>query len=100
MESNMPYFVILQAKFEIKYCQIWNQRCWICLAAKFDAKLKIVKFGAKYTSFGFFLYWNLKTLLLYLKSVPSSLSNCKILQKKFANLGEKMPYLGIFEREF
>ena len=43
-----------------------------------------------------------KKLLLYLKSAPSNLSYCEILQKKTKclNLGPKMLYLGIFELEF
>ena len=43
-----------------------------------------------------------KQMLSYLKSAPSSLCNCKILQKKqkCLNFGPKMPYLGIFGQEF
>ena len=51
--------------------------------------------------FGYFWARTLKTLLPYLKLTPSSLSNCKILQKKNnLNLAPKMSYLGIFELEF
>ena len=54
-----------------KYCHIWNQCLLICLVAKFGAKLKFLKFGIKYTWFGWaFFDWNLKTILSYLKSSP------------------------------
>ena len=49
------------------------------------------------TVFLVFLDWNLKTILSYLKSAPSNLSNCKTLRKnkKCLNLGPKEPYLDI-----
>ena len=58
-----------------------------------------------------FLGSNLKTILSYLKSAPSNLSNCKISQRnKMPKFGTKksifgyfwprMPYLGIFGLEF
>ena len=37
-----------------KYCHIWSQHPWICLVAKFSAKIKILKFGTKNTWFGYF----------------------------------------------
>ena len=37
-----------------KYCDIWKQRPWICLVARFSAKIKILKFGTKNTWFGYF----------------------------------------------
>ena len=37
-----------------KYCDIWNQRPWICLVARFSAKIKILKFGTKNAWFGYF----------------------------------------------
>ena len=55
-----------------KKCQIWNQRLWFCLAPHiWDQKCLI------WVSLG----WNLKMILLYLKSVHSILSNCKISWK-------------------
>ena len=51
---------------------------------------------------GVFFDWNLKTILSYMKSAPSNLSNCKISRKKqnCLNLGPKMFYLGIFGLKF
>ena len=49
-----------------------------------------------------FLGWNLKTILPYLKSAPSNLSDCKNFTKKqkCLNLGPKMCNSGIFGPEF
>ena len=41
-----------------------------------------------------------KKPFLYFKSAPPNLSNCKILPKEKAlDLGQKLPYLGIFGQE-
>ena len=57
------------------------------------------KFGIKNTLFTYF-YWarNFKTLLSYLKSAPSNLSNCKIPQKntKTPKFGTKNALFGYF----
>ena len=65
------------------------------------------KFGTKMPYFGIFdqkymisvfLGWNLKTILSYLKSAPSNLSNCKVShKKKCLSFGPKMPDLGIVD---
>ena len=47
---KMPYLGIFGLEFE-KNIHIWNKRPWICLVAKFGAKLKILKFGIKNTWF-------------------------------------------------
>ena len=62
----------------------------------------MLNFGAESALVSYFCARILKKLLPYLKSAPLKLSNCKILQKnkKFLNLGPKMPYLGIFWLEF
>ena len=60
-----------------QYCHIWNHDARVCLAAKFHEKMKMPKFGTKNGLFGL----NFKKLLLYLKSTPSNLPNCKILWK-------------------
>ena len=57
------------------------------------------KFGTKSALFGYFWARIRKKLLSYLKSAPSNLSNCKILQK-CPNLGLKRSYLGTFWLEF
>ena len=59
----------------------------------------MLKFGTKSALFGYFWARIRKKLLPYLKSAPSNLSNCKILQKCL-NLGPKRPYLGPFWLEF
>ena len=48
-----------------------------------------------------FLSKNHKKLQSYLKSAPSNLCNCKILQKnkKCLNFGPKLPDLGIFDQK-
>ena len=57
---------------------------------------KMPKFGTKMPSFLFGVSWAriLKKLLWYLKSVPSLLSNCKVLQEKqkCLNLGPRILY--------
>ena len=62
-----------------KHCDIWNQQPRICLAANFGKKQKCLNLGPK--MHWVFLGWNLKTILSYLESSPSNLSNCKILWK-------------------
>ena len=91
-------------------CLIWNQNPWICLIAKFCEETKMPKFGTKKCRIWAFLtknalfryFWArvLKILLSYLKSASSNLSICKISWKKYLNLGQKMPDLGIFGLEF
>ena len=63
---------------------------------------KISNFGTQNSLVGYFGAGILKNLLSYLKSGPSSLSNYNILQKnkKYLNLGPKMPYLGTCGLEF
>ena len=53
--------------------------------------------------FWVFWSWNLKMILLYLKSAPSNLSNSKFLRKKkqkCPNLESKMPYLAYLDENF
>ena len=69
---------------------------------KFREKMKMPKFGTKNDLIWVNFDWNLKRIPPYLKSAPSNLSYCKILEKKqkFLILGPKIPYLGIFGMEF
>ena len=62
----------------------------------------MLKFGTKYVLFWYFWERTLKQLLSDMKSAPSSLSICQILQqkKKSLNFGPKMPDLCIFTLEF
>ena len=62
------------------YCHIWNQCSRICLVAKFGAKIEILKFGTKMSDLGIFGL-EFENILSYLKSAPSTLSNCKISWK-------------------
>ena len=83
-------------------CHIWNQPPRICLLTMFDPnKKKSLNLGPKRLIW-VLLDWKLKIILLYLKSVPSNLSNCKNLSKKqkCLNLGSKMYYLGILGTNF
>ena len=76
-------FGYFRARILKNYCHIWNQHPKICRFAKFHKrKTKISKFGAKNAWFRYFWAgtW-MKTILSYLKSAPSNLSNCKILRK-------------------
>ena len=57
------------------HCQIWNQCPRICLATRFGANIDILKFRIKKAWYEYF--WT-GSWRLYLKSVPSNLSNCKI----------------------
>ena len=74
-KNTFRYF---QARILKKYCHIWNRQPRICQIAKIRAKAKLLKFGTKYALFGYFLCWNLKTILLYLELAPSNLANSKI----------------------
>ena len=75
----MPYLRILGLEFLKNYGHIWNQHPQVCLSGKFcDKKTKMSKFENKNV---LFLSKNLKKLLSY-ESVPSNLSNFKILQKE------------------
>ena len=58
------------------YCHIRKQPPRICLDVKFGAKIKIVKLEPMMPDLES-LDWNLKIILLYLKSAPSNLSVCK-----------------------
>ena len=83
---KVPYLGIFWTAIWERYRHIWNQCPWIRLIAKFDEKIKILKLGTKNAWFGYFWCWNLKAMLSYLnsapssfsKSTPSNLSNCKI----------------------
>ena len=71
---------------------------------KFCPKIKILKFGTKIALIGYLgiLDWNFKNLMSNLKSASSNLLTCKnsSKNKKFLNLGAKIPYLGIFGPQF
>ena len=68
---------------------------------KFGLKMPCWVFLIKNALFGYFSARIKKRLLSYLKSAPSNLYICKILQKqKWLNLGQKMPHLHIFGQEF
>ena len=69
---------------------------------KVSSKIKILKFGTRNALFRYFgLQFWIKTEL-YLKSVPSNLSYCKVWckTKKHLNLWPKILYLYIFGLEF
>ena len=51
--AKITLFGFFGLEFEKRYCDIWNLHPWICLVAKFDAKLKILEFGTKNTWFGY-----------------------------------------------
>ena len=51
---KMSYLGIFRLELEKKCCHIWNQRPWICLAVKFGAKIKILKFETKMPDLGIF----------------------------------------------
>ena len=59
------------------YWNIWNQHPRISQIAKFYEKMKIPKFGNKNVLFGIF-GMEFKTILSYLKSALSNLSDWKI----------------------
>ena len=72
-----------------KYCcHIWNQRPQICLAAKFGAKVKILKFETKNTWFGYFWTGSWKLYCHILNQLHRICLISKFLRKT------KMPKLG------
>ena len=70
-------------------CHVSNQRPQIWLVAKFGAKIRILKFGPYFGSFGL----EFEKLLSYLKLVPRK-------KQKRLNLKPKMCDSGIFELGF
>ena len=56
----MLYFRYFVAGIWKYYCHIWHQRPGICLLAKFDVKIKILKFGTKNAWFEYFWTGNWK----------------------------------------
>ena len=75
----LKYFGLV---FEKNYCHIWNLDPRVCLMREFCKKTKMPTFGSKNALFKYFGLAFEKKLLSYLKSAPSNLSHCKILQKK------------------
>ena len=73
-------FVLLQNFEEKQKCLNVGRK--MLYLGTFDQKCFIWVFSNKNVSFGYFCGRILKMLLSYLKSAPSNLSNCKILQKK------------------
>ena len=63
------------------YCHIWNQHSPICLIAKFFVKIKMPRLWTQKCVIWVFVGCNLKTILSYLKSARSSLSNEKFFGK-------------------
>ena len=64
-----------------QYCHIWNQHTRICQAAKSREKMKMPNFGTQNALFGYFQARILKNYCDILKSAPSNLPSCRILQK-------------------
>ena len=62
----------------------------------FTEKQKCLNLGQKYLIY-VFLDWNLKTILSYLKSTPSNLSNCKISREnKNACIWDQRCFIWVF----
>ena len=78
------------ARISKSYCHIWNQHTKIWQIAKFREKSKVSKFASKNAWCWYFCG------RILMKSAPSNLSNCKILQKnpKMAKYGNKNPLFG------
>ena len=76
MGQKMPYFGIFGLGFEKT---VWNHHPQICLAATFAKKQKCLNLQPKMYDSGIFRLEFEKKILSYLFSVPSNLSNCKIL---------------------
>ena len=93
--SNQHLQISVTVKFceETKMARCGGEKCliWVfltkrlsnpnCLVANFREKTKILKYGTKHVLFGYFWERTLKQLLSDMKSAPSTLSICKILQK-------------------
>ena len=77
---------------KLLYCGMLHQHPQIFPNTKFHSKIKILRFGTK--------LWVgiLKKLMSYLKSASSNVLTCKTSSKnkKYLNLGPKIPYLGVF----
>ena len=82
-------------------CGILHQHPQIFLKAKFQTKIKILKFGTKTALIGYFRL-EFQKLMSYLKSVSSNLLTCKVSSKnqEILDLGPKISYLGIFGLQF
>ena len=65
-------------------------------SSKVSQKTKFLIFGTKYAICGYFGDRILKKLLSDLKSTPSNLSNCNILQRKMPRFGTKNGLFGYF----
>ena len=74
--TKMEWFMYFWAGTLKEYCHIWNQHPRICLIAKFCEKNCLI-LGQKCLIW-VFLRTKFQKLLLYLKSIPSNLSNRKI----------------------
>ena len=80
LEPKMTCLGVLGSNLK-NHCYIRNQRPQICFIAKFGVKIKILKFGSKNVLIAYFWVRNLKIILSYLKSEPSSSSNSKFCNK-------------------
>ena len=71
----MPYLGIFGMEFEKVIVKINIKTLELFLKAEFCAKMKVFKYKTKFRTknalFGLILSWNLKILLLFLKSAPS-----------------------------
>ena len=86
----MSYLGIFRLEFEKRYCHIRNHGPWICLIAKFSAKIKILKFGTKNSWFWYYWARNLKNYWHIWNQLPQICLNAKFCEKK-----QKMPKFGI-----
>ena len=82
-------------------CGILHQHPQIFLNAKFQTKIKILKFGTKTALIGYFRL-EFQKLMSSWKSVSSNLLTCKVSSKnkETLDLGPKISYLGIFGLQF
>ena len=95
-------FQYFLARILKNHCHVLNEHLRISVMAKFWEKTKIAWIWGQKCLIWVFLDWNLKTILSYLKSAPSNLSNCKISRKNITenqnciNLGTKYALFGYF----
>ena len=94
-------FVYFWAEIWKYYCNIWNHCPQICLAAKFGAKIKVLKFGTKSALFEYFGCEFGETILIFEFSSLEFVWYQSLVQKqKFLNFRHHMLYLGISRVEY
>ena len=99
-KTKMSKFGTKDVWFGYFWAGIWKQHPRICVIAKYNEIIKMPKFGTKSALFGYFWATILKNYChIWNQHLWISVTAKLVKKQKCLNLGQKKPYLGIFDQK-